>query len=48
MFKQFDKEDVRLTEEDIKIFKANQHKSFREIVKLAKWEVAVKYKTKQK
>lgn len=48
MFKQFDKEDYKLTPEDIKIFKDNQAKSFKEITRLAKWGVAVKLKGKQK
>ncbi len=48
MFKQLDKEDVKLTKEDIEAFKANQAKSFKNTVKLAKWEVAVKLKKKQK
>lgn len=48
MFKQVDKEDYKLTEQDIKTFKANQAKSFKEIVTLSKWQVGVKFKQKQK
>lgn len=48
MFKHLDSADLRLTEEDIKIFKENQAKSFKEVVKLAKWKNAVKIKQKQK
>lgn len=47
MFKHLDSADLRLTQEDIKIFKENQARSFREIIKLAKWENAVKIKNKQ-
>lgn len=47
-FKQFDKEDYKLTEEDIKAFEAAQKASWKVFKGLTKFEVAVKLKLRNK